>query len=732
MRMNRLAYRTTGLAIKTISGLSRARVNVHGAEMLPEGPTIFVVNHFTRIETFFLPYHLHRLTKTPVWALAAAELFVGKFGRYLQQVGAVSTQSPDRDRLMVKTLLTSEASWIIFPEGRMVKSKEIMEKGRFMIAYAGGKHPPHTGAATLALRTEFYRQRLVEMARIAPAEAQRMIENFDLSSIAEVSNKPTCIVPVNLTYYPLRAKENALSRLAAYMVEDLPERVSEEIITEGAMLVSGVDIDIRFGSPIQIEHRLSCRTIRCDIHRTDPIGFDDPIPSRKTMRKEALTIMQQYMAAIYRMTTVNHDHFFAAFLKKSPQKQINITNLKRRVFLASQKNADSLQIHLHKSFEKNQDHLLTDDRYQKFKEFLAFAEEKKAVVSNGDLLERDETQLSGTFNFHRSRIDNPIAVIANEVVPLKQLQRRVSRLCWLPGFYLRRQIHRFLFKREKLAFEMDYATFFIPGISKPKKIGRPYLVKGDRRKVGVVLSHGYMAAPEEVRGLATYLGKMGFWVYAPRLKGHGTLPEDLAGCTYQDWIDSMDAGYALLSNCCSRVLAGGFSTGAGLALDLAHRIPEIEAVFAVSAPLRLQDMAARFVSAVDTWNRVMDRFHLDEAKKTFVDNDPENPHINYFKNPISGIRELERLMSSLEPRLPEITTPALVIQSQDDPVVNPKGSEKIFKLLGSTDKQMVFFNFQRHGILLGEGANRVHRTIGDFLDHVRNSPPRNSGSNGDK
>jgi 1-acyl-sn-glycerol-3-phosphate acyltransferase len=120
-------------------------------KMLPEGPTIFVVNHFTRIETFFLPYHLHRLTKTPVWALGAAELFVGKFGRYLEQIGGVSTQSPDRDKLMVKTLLTSEASWIIFPEGRMVKSKEIMEKGRFMIAYAGGKHPPHTGAATLGL-----------------------------------------------------------------------------------------------------------------------------------------------------------------------------------------------------------------------------------------------------------------------------------------------------------------------------------------------------------------------------------------------------------------------------------------------------------------------------------------------------------------------------------------------------------------------------------------------------
>jgi esterase/lipase len=162
----------------------------------------------------------------------------------------------------------------------------------------------------------------------------------------------------------------------------------------------------------------------------------------------------------------------------------------------------------------------------------------------------------------------------------------------------------------------------------------------------------------------------------PPPEGHGTAPEDLAGCTFQDWIDSMDSGYAIISNLCRRVIAGGFSTGAGLALDLAQRVPDVEGVFAVSTPLRLHDMAARFVPAVDMWNRFMARFNLDEAQKTFVDNHPENPHINYFKNPISGVRELERLMSSLEPRLPQITTPTLVVQSQGRPGGQPQGYRK--------------------------------------------------------
>ncbi|MFO7716245.1 alpha/beta fold hydrolase [Desulfosarcina sp.] len=719
--MNRFAYRTTGLAIKTIAGLSRARLNIHGAANIPKGPTIFVVNHFTRIETFLLPYHLHRLTGIPVWSLAAAELFVGRFGRYLEQLGAISTRSPDRDRLMVKTLLTAEACWIIFPEGLMVKNKKIMEKGRFLISYAGGKHPPHTGAATLALRTEFYRQRITDLIHSNPEEAQRLAERFKLPTTDSVSRQPTCIIPVNLTYYPLRARENALSRLAGRMVENLPERVVEEIITEGAMLLSGVDIDMRLGEPIEIDDCLSCQAIQGDIRSPSPIGFDDLIPARKFMRREALKIMQRYMAAIYRMTTVNHDHLFAACLKKSPLRRINPGNLKRRVFLASQADSKSDKIYYHNSFEKNQVHLLTDDRYNKFSEFVAFAMEKKVVAFNGSVLEKDAARLATLFDFHRSRIDNPIAVIANEVEPLTHLERRISCLCWQPGFWLRRRVARHLIKRALDDFDRDYNAFADPVVSKPRDVGRPFLIKGDRRRVGVVLAHGYMAAPAEVRGLAEYLGKMGFWVYAPRMKGHGTTPEDLAECSFQDWIDCMDSGFAIISNLCRQVIAGGFSTGAGLALDLAQRIPEVAGVIAVSTPLRLQDMASRFVPAVDVWNRFMQRFHLEDAKKTFVDNHSENPHINYAKNPISGVRELERLMSSLEPRLPQITAPALVIQSREDPVVDPRGTEKIFKLLGSTDKQMVLFNFQRHGILLGEGADRVYRAIGDFLEHIRNN-----------
>lgn len=716
--MNSIAYRTTSLVIKTLSNLSKARVHLHSTENIPQGATIFVINHFTRLETFLIPYYMHKLTKMPIWSLAASELFIGALGRYLESVGAVSTKNPDRDRLIIKNLLTNEAAWIIFPEGRMVKSKKIIEKGRYIVSYAGGKHPPHTGAAYLALRTEFYRQRLLQLQGRAPGEVERLLPKFNLASMDEICDQGTFIVPVNITYYPMRARVNLLNKLAKKFVEELPERATEELMTEGSMLLSGVDIDIRFGQPLEIGQYLKGRAIQRDIRNTRPFDMDDPLPCVSCMRKAALKLTRKYMGAIYGLTTVNHDHIFASLLKYSPINRIHTDNWRRRAFLTIMRNANKSNVHLHRNLMEDQSHLLVDDRFGMVSDFLSLAEEKEVVTLMPPFIFRDRRKLCGMFDFHRVRIDNPIAVSANEVEPLTGLQRQISRLSWMPGFWLRTRLARYLRREAEKAFESDYAQYYIPGESKPKKIGRPFLIKGRSRNLGIVLCHGYMAAPEEVRGLAEYLGRLGYWVYVPRLSGHGTAPEDLAQRSYLEWMHSMENGYLIIRNLCRNVVLGGFSTGAALALELAARLTDLAGVFSVSAPLRLQYMGSRLAPVVDTWNRLMKRVHLDDAQKEFVENHPENRHINYMRNPISGVRELERLMDHVEPMIHRITIPALVVQSQKDPVVNPKGSERIFSLLGSEDKQYLVFNIKRHGILLGEGAVHVYRAIGEFVQRL--------------
>ena len=716
--MNRFAYRTTSLAIKALSGLSKARISIHGEENIPEGPVIFVVNHFTRIETLLLPHHIYRLTNVPVWSLADYTLFEGGLGTLLDKLGAVSTKNPDRDLLIVKTLLTGEATWIIFPEGRMVKSKKIIEKGRFMISHAGGKHPPHTGAASLALRTEFYRKRLRRMWVEAQDEAKRLMDFFQIDSIEPVLEKSTRIVPINITYYPIRAHENIVSNLFVRLVDDIPESVQEEIMAEGTMLLSGVDADIRFGESIEVEKFMADPAIERDISSMRRIDFDDPIPSRRAMRNTALKIMQRYMAAIYSLTTVNLDHLFASILRLIPFKKIDEHDLRQRVFLATTLNFHEMGVHLHKNLRNDQVHLLTDDRFNKFKDFISLALEKGIVEKKGRTLIKDTSKFSSGFDFHRVRIENPVEVMANEVEPLRLLQRHVRRLAWQPGFWLRRKIVNHLVHSAVSEFEEDYDSFEVRGESKKKSVGMPFLIKGRSRNKGVVLIHGYMAAPLEVKELAVYLGRKGLWVYVPRLRGHGTSPDDLARRSYMDWVASTDRGYAIVSNICKRVVVGGFSTGASLALDLAARVKDVAGVFAVCPPLKLQDLSSRFAPAVDTWNRWMDIINFDAAKKEFVLNNPENPHINYLRNSIRGVKELGLLMDALELKLSGIQAPALVAQSDGDPVVDQRGSKRVFELLGSENKKHILFNFDRHGILLGDGARRVHRAIAHFIEHL--------------
>lgn len=156
--------------------------------------------------------------------------------------------------------------------------------------------------------------------------------------------------------------------------------------------------------------------------------------------------------------------------------------------------------------------------------------------------------------------------------------------------------------------------------------------------------------------------------------------------------------------------------GAGLALLAAtNMLYKVKAAFAINCAMRLRRRTAKLAPAVVFWNRLVDKLVKDEGRRHFVPNEPENPHINYFRNPISGVKELMELMELLSHRLDRIKIPTLLIQSSGDPIVHPDGAKEIYKNLGSDDKELVMFNSDRHGILRGELSQRVFTRIAEFL-----------------
>ena len=133
MSISNFMIKAAKMTIDAILKASEADIRTHGVENIPASHVLFAVNHFTRMETAFLPALINKYTKQPALSLADSSFFKGKFGVLLEKIGAVSTKHPDRDRILANALLTGKMSVIIFPEGQMIKDKKLIEKGKLLV-----------------------------------------------------------------------------------------------------------------------------------------------------------------------------------------------------------------------------------------------------------------------------------------------------------------------------------------------------------------------------------------------------------------------------------------------------------------------------------------------------------------------------------------------------------------------------------------------------------------------
>jgi esterase/lipase len=269
---------------------------------------------------------------------------------------------------------------------------------------------------------------------------------------------------------------------------------------------------------------------------------------------------------------------------------------------------------------------------------------------------------------------------------------------------------------EESLFDQDYRFHSIAGESKDKTIGKPYLLHHPKNKKGVLLIHGLMAAPFEVRLWADALYKQGYNVYAPRLTGHGTSVSDLATRSKLEWIQAVERGYKILAECSDGIILAGFSTGAALALNMAIKYPKrFSALICISAPLKLKKFSANFASPVNHWNKALNLLKISKVTKEYVTNHADNPHINYLHCPVSSIVEIKKLMKGVRKNLASITLPTLVMHATHDPKVDVQSSKDIYRLISSQNKTFHEIDFDQHGIINGDISKQVFSQVDLFL-----------------
>lgn len=221
-------------------------------------------------------------------------------------------------------------------------------------------------------------------------------------------------------------------------------------------------------------------------------------------------------------------------------------------------------------------------------------------------------------------------------------------------------------------------------------------IRFEGNEVGILISHGFTGTTQSMKPLAEAYARAGYTVYGPRLKGHGTTPEDMNETTYEDWIDSVDEAYQWLKDRCDIIFAVGLSMGGTLVLHMAEKYPEIKGVIPINAAIEIPAME----NTESTESRFIDAIGSDIKKEGVVE-------LAYDRTPVRSIQELLQLMENVKTRLSGVHCPILIFVSDEDHVVPPHNSEVIFDSVFSEHKEIVRLENSYHVATLDQDLDLI-------------------------
>jgi len=720
-------------------------MKLHADTQLQQGD-IFLFNHFSRFETFIPQFLIFEQTGAYSCAIAAGEFFEEDtvLARYLKNVGVFPH---DHDRLfpLLAAQVLRGRKVIIFPEGGMVKDRRVMDnQGHYNIysRLTGRRRKQHTGAAVLAQGIEVFKA-MIRKAYADKNQAQllRWKDELHFDSLDQLLTsalKPTLIIPSNITFYPIRSSENILLTGVELFADNLSLRQTEELLIEGNIMLKNTDMDIRLGAPVEpfkvsnwwnryLLERIISRFKTLDdvfsLHTSPSDWWQYYLAAH--FKKIANTTRNRYMQEIYANVTINLSHLASTLIMycmEKGQQKIEHQCFFTTLYIAVKHLQLNSKVNLHRSLLNPIDYCdLSSGASKRFEHFICAAKTTDLIIDHENCYQFLPKLLEAQ-DFDDIRLENLIAVYDNEAKPIKAVREVMVQALEECGQIDPKQLAAWHFEDECLDLSWErhvYTNRRYDDINEHETAAadpspfflRPKIDNG----IGVLLIHGLLASPAELKGYGEHLVQLGYTVLGVRLKGHGSSPYALRDQTWEEWYGSVLRGFKILKAHCQQIFVSGFSTGGTLALKLAsEQYPEIIGVCAVAVPIKFINPAFMLVSLLYGANKIVDWVSSYDGVKPFLENGTEHPLINYRHVPVKALYELRRLIHDMDDFLPNCKIPVLIMHGDHDPIVSVNSAQDIMDKLETKNRQLKIINSNRHGILM-ENIGGTWNVINDFM-----------------
>ena len=300
--------------------------------------------------------------------------------------------------------------------------------------------------------------------------------------------------------------------------------------------------------------------------------------------------------------------------------------------------------------------------------------------------------------------------------------------------YLAQETHLFAQLQQTLA-DSQYQHAYRYQVDSPvnplnhhRNWNRSFVLKPEKIRGGVVMLHGLSDSPYSMRNLALHFQQQGFYVIAPRLPGHGTLPTGLLAAKWEDWAAIAKlAMYELQQQLGDNreLYLLGYSTGAALAVNYAldarkdQGLPQPKKLILLSPMLGVSKFAS-FGKSLE----LIGRLPLLGSKR-WLNLDPEYNPFKYNSFTVNAGWQAHRLTKYLQIKIQAIKTlnglahfpPCIVFQSLVDSTVSTHAITKyFFRVLPDNNSELIIFDINRNRYLAPIIRTDSNETFTDLFE----------------